>query len=247
MNNPTAAMIVIGDEILSGRTRDSNMHYLANELVKIGVDLQEVRIVSDEERVIIFAVNELKKKFNYVFTSGGIGPTHDDITADSIAKAFDVSIGVRIDAKRLLNKYYQKSGVVLNESRLQMARIPQGAYLIENPISGAPGFQIENVYVMAGVPSIFQAMVNFSLKNITGGSPIISQSVTINLPEGEVAKKLKELAVKHPEVSFGSYPFLKDGSLGTDIVIRINDEEKINRLTKELKSLFKIKIGVEYE
>ena len=247
MNNPTAAMIVIGDEILSGRTRDSNMHYLANELVKIGVDLQEVRIVSDEERVIIFAVNELKKKFNYVFTSGGIGPTHDDITADSIAKAFDVSIGVRIDAKRLLNKYYQKSGVVLNESRLQMARIPQGAYLIENPISGAPGFQIENVYVMAGVPSIFQAMVNFSLKNITGGSPIISQSVTINLPEGEVAKKLKELAAKHPEVSFGSYPFLKDGNLGTDIVIRINDEEKINRLTKKLKSLFKIKVGVEYE
>lgn len=247
MNNPTAAMIVIGDEILSGRTRDSNMHYLAKELVKIGVDLQEVRIVSDEERVIIFAVNELKKKFNYVFTSGGIGPTHDDITADSIAKAFDVSIGVRVDAKRLLNKYYQKSGVVLNESRLRMARIPQGAYLIENPISGAPGFQIENVYVMAGVPSIFQAMVNFSLKNITGGSPIISQSVTINLPEGEVAKKLKQLAAKHPEVSFGSYPFLKDGNLGTDIVIRINDEEKINRLTKKLKSLFKIKVGVEHE
>jgi len=240
-------MIVIGDEILSGRTRDSNMHYLAKELVKIGVDLQEVRIVSDEERVIIFAVNELKKKFHYIFTSGGIGPTHDDITADSIAKAFDVSIGVRVDAKRLLNKYYQKSGVVLNESRLRMARIPQGAYLIENPISGAPGFQIENVYVMAGVPSIFQAMVNFSLKNITGGSPIISQSVTINLPEGEVAKKLKQLAAKHPEVSFGSYPFLKDGNLGTDIVIRINDEEKINRLTKKLKSLFKIKVGVEYE
>lgn len=247
MDNPTAAMIVIGDEILSGRTRDSNMHYLAKELVKTGIDLQEVRIVSDEEHVIIFAINELKKKFNYVFTSGGIGPTHDDITADSIAKALNVKIGVRSDAKRLLTKYYQKSGIALNESRLRMARIPEGAHLIKNSISGAPGFQIENVYIMAGVPSIFQSMVNFCLKNITRGSPIISQSITIKLPEGEIAKKLKQLATENPEVSFGSYPFLKDGNLGTDVVIRSKDEEKIQKLTKELKSLFKIKVGAEYE
>jgi molybdenum cofactor synthesis domain-containing protein len=247
MNNPTAAMIVIGDEILSGRTRDSNMHYLAKELVKIGIGLQEVRIVSDVENEIIFAVNELKKKFNYVFTSGGIGPTHDDITADSIAKAFNVKIGVRSDAKQLLTEYYKKSKVTLNNSRLRMARIPKGAHLIENPISGAPGFQIGNVYVMAGVPSIFQSMVSFSLKNITGGSPVISQSITINLPEGEIAKALKKLASENPEVSFGSYPFLKDGNLGTDIVIRINDEEKIIKLTKEVKSLFKVKLGAEHE
>ena len=172
MNNPTAAMIVIGDEILSGRTRDSNMHYLAKELVNVGVSLKEVRIISDDQEEIILSTNELRKKFNYVFTSGGIGPTHDDITADSIAKAFKVKIGVRSDAKNLLTKYYKQSGIELNSSRIRMARIPDTAELIENTISGAPGFKIENVFVMAGVPSIFQSMVDVTLKNMKHGSPL---------------------------------------------------------------------------
>ena len=164
MNNPTAAMIVIGDEILSGRTRDTNMHYLAKELGKIGILLQEVRIVSDQENAIVFAITELRKKFDHIFTSGGIGPTHDDITADSVAKAFKVEISVRHDAKQILTDYYKNKGILLNDSRLRMARIPDGARLIKNSISGAPGFQIENVYVMAGVPLIFQSMVLFSLR-----------------------------------------------------------------------------------
>jgi len=147
MKNPTAAMIVIGDEILSGRTRDINMHYLAKELVKVGISLKEVRIISDDQGEIILSTNELREKFNYVFTSGGIGPTHDDITADSIAKAFKVKIGVRSDAKKMLSEYYERNGINLNSSRIRMARIPEGAELIENPISGAPGFKIENVFV----------------------------------------------------------------------------------------------------
>ena len=199
MNNPTAAMIVIGDEILSGRTRDSNMHYLAKELVNVGVSLKEVRIISDDQEEIILSTNELRKKFNYVFTSGGIGPTHDDITADSIAKAFKVKIGVRSDAKNLLTEYYKQNGIELNSSRIRMARIPDTAELIENTISGAPGFKIENVFVMAGVPSIFQSMVDVTLKNMKHGSPLKSKSIILNLPEGEIAEKLKAMASEHPE------------------------------------------------
>ena len=239
MNNPTAAMIVIGDEILSGRTRDSNMHYLAKELGKIGILLQEVRIVSDQENAIVFAITELRKKFDHIFTSGGIGPTHDDITADSVAKAFKVKISVRHDAKQILTDYYKNKGILLNDSRLRMARIPDGAKLIKNSISGAPGFQIKNVYVMAGVPLIFQSMVLFSLKNIQNGSPIISQSVIINKPEGEIAEILEKLAVENPEISFGSYPFFKDGKLGTDIVIKGNNKDTIINLTRDIKTIFK--------
>ena len=204
MNNPTAAMIVIGDEILSGRTRDSNMHYLAKELVNVGVSLKEVRIISDDQEEIILSTNELRKKFNYVFTSGGIGPTHDDITADSIAKAFKVKIGVRSDAKNLLSGYYKQNGIELNSSRIRMARIPDTAELIENTISGAPGFKIENVFVMAGVPSIFQSMVDVTLTNMKHGSPLKSKSIILNLPEGEIAEKLKAMASENANLSNNS-------------------------------------------
>ena len=241
MNNPTAAMIVIGDEILSGRTRDSNMHYLAKELVNVGVSLKEVRIISDDQEEIILSTNELRKKFDYVFTSGGIGPTHDDITADSIAKAFKVKIGVRSDAKNLLTKYYKQNGIELNSSRIRMARIPDTAELIENTISGAPGFKIENVFVMAGVPSIFQSMVDVTLTNMKHGSPLKSKSIILNLPEGEIAEKLKAMASENPEFSFGSYPFFRDGIRGTDIVIRGHNMKIIEILAQKVRETFSIK------
>lgn len=240
MKNPTAAMIVIGDEILSGRTRDINMHYLAKELVKVGISLKEVRIISDDQGEIILSTNELREKFNYVFTSGGIGPTHDDITADSIAKAFKVKIGVRSDAKKMLSEYYERNEINLNSSRIRMARIPEGAELIENPISGAPGFKIENVFVMAGVPSIFQSMVDLTITNIKHGAPIKSKSIIIKLPEGEIADKLKKIASKNPEVNFGSYPFFRDGILGTDIVIRGYELKVIEDLAQKVEEAFKV-------
>ena len=247
MKNPTAAMIVIGDEILSGRTRDRNMHYLAKELVKVGFSLKEVRIISDDQGEIIFSTNELRKKFNYVFTSGGIGPTHDDITADSIARAFKVKIGVRSDAKKILSEYYQQNGIDLNSSRIRMARIPEGAELIENPISGAPGFKIENVFVMAGVPSIFQSMVDLTLANMRHRAPIKSKSIILKLPEGEIADELKKIALKNPDVNFGSYPFFRDGILGTDIVIRGNDLRVIEDLARKVEETFKVKAENEDE
>lgn len=171
MANPTAAMLVIGDEILSGRTRDANMHFLAQELTKHGIDLKEVRIVSDDAPAIEAAVKALSDAYDNVFTSGGIGPTHDDITADCIARAFDTPIDVRDDARALLQAHYDKSGLELNAARLRMARIPDGATLIENPVSTAPGFTLANVHVMAGVPSVFQAMVASVLPTLTGGRP----------------------------------------------------------------------------
>ncbi|MGR3510641.1 MAG: competence/damage-inducible protein A, partial [Sulfitobacter sp.] len=159
MPNPTAAMIVIGDEILSGRTRDSNMHHLAGQLTRVGIDLKEVRVVGDENGTIIAAVQQLAKVYDSVFTSGGIGPTHDDITADCIAAAFNKNIDVREDARAILADHYAKSATELNIARLRMARIPDDATLIDNPVSAAPGFKLENVYVMAGVPAVFEAMV----------------------------------------------------------------------------------------
>ena len=169
MANPTAAMLVIGDEILSGRTRDANMHYLAGQLTAAGIDLKEVRMVSDDRDAIVFAVQSLSVRYDHVFTSGGIGPTHDDITADCIAAAFDTPIDVRDDARQLLAAYYESQGLEFNDARMRMARIPDGAELIDNPVSTAPGFSLKNVHVMAGVPSVFQAMVASAKKHIEDG------------------------------------------------------------------------------
>lgn len=227
MPNPTAAMLVIGDEILSGRTRDANMHYLAGELTTHGIDLREVRVVSDDAPAIVFAVRALSQGFDHVFTSGGIGPTHDDITADCIAEAFEASIDVRDDARALLAAHYERQGSELNEARLRMARIPEGAALIDNPVSIAPGFSIENVHVMAGVPSVFQAMVASVLPTLTGGAPLLSQSLRIDRGEGDVAGPLGKLAADFPDLSIGSYPFQKNGAYGTNIVIRGHDGTQI--------------------
>ncbi len=239
MANPTAAMLVIGDEILSGRTRDANMHYLAGELSKHGIDMKEVRIVSDDAPAIEEAVIELSKKFDHVFTSGGIGPTHDDITADCIARAFDAHIDVRDDARALLQAHYDKTGLELNAARLRMARIPDGAALIDNPVSTAPGFTIQNVHVMAGVPSVFQAMVASVLPNLTGGSPLLSQTLRVNRGEGDIAATLSSLATDFSDLSIGCYPFQVNGVFGANVVVRGTDgtqvDAAITRLAKELE------------
>ena len=238
MPNPTAAMLVIGDEILSGRTRDANMHFLAGELTKQGITLAEVRIVGDEKQDIVDAVQALAARYDTVFTSGGIGPTHDDITADCIAAAFDCHIDVRDDARALLQAHYDNSGLELNEARLRMARIPDGAALIDNPVSVAPGFTIENVHVMAGVPSVFQAMVASVLPTLTGGAPLLSQSLRIDRGEGDIAGPLAKLAETYADLSIGSYPFQKNGAFGSNIVIRGTDGARIDAAISDLAEMF---------
>ena len=238
MPNPTAAMLVIGDEILSGRTRDANMYHLAGALTDAGIDLKEVRVVSDEREAIVGAVQILAATYDHVFTSGGIGPTHDDITADCIAAAFDTPIDVRDDARALLQDHYDRQGQELNAARLRMARIPDGADLIENPVSIAPGFRIENVHVMAGVPSVFQAMVASVLPGLTGGSPLLSTTTRIEAGEGDIAGPLAELAETFTELSFGSYPYIKNGVFGANIVIRGTDKSLLSDATAALRSRF---------
>ncbi|APX23130.1 MAG: competence/damage-inducible protein A [Rhodobacteraceae bacterium] len=238
MTNPTAAMIVIGDEILSGRTRDSNMNHLARELTKTGVDLKEVRVVSDEREAIVSAVQALSAAYTHVFTSGGIGPTHDDITADCVAAAFGVHIDIREDAYQLLHAHYDRRGSEFNAARQRMARIPDGAALIDNPVSIAPGFVLENVYVMAGVPSVFEAMVASVLPTLTGGAPLLSQTLRIERGEGEIAGPLSALAADFPDLSIGSYPYQQDGAYGANIVIRGQDGARIDAAMSRLNDLF---------
>lgn len=230
MTNPTAAMIVIGDEILSGRTQDTNTHYLAGQLTDAGISLEEVRVVSDIHDRIVAAVREMSSTYDHVFTSGGIGPTHDDITADAVGAAFGASVGVRDDARALLQAHYDKQGMELNEARLRMARIPDGATLIDNPVSVAPGFKIENVHVMAGVPSVMKAMVASVLPTLTGGAPLLSQTLNVIRGEGDIAGPLGVLADANPDVSFGSYPFQKDGVYGSNIVVRGPDDARLSEM-----------------
>lgn len=238
MPNPTAAILVIGDEILSGRTRDANMHYLAGELSRIGIDLKEVRVVADEMDAIVAAVNALRAAYTHVFTSGGIGPTHDDITADAVAKAFGVALDIRDDARAILAAHYERSGLEFNAARQRMARIPAGASLIENPISAAPGFSLDNVHVMAGVPDIFKAMVASLLPRLTGGTPVLSQTLRIECGEGVIAEPLGTLAAEFADLSFGSYPFIVNGVYGSNIVVRGTDPARIDAAIARLTALF---------
>lgn len=238
MPNPTAAMLVIGDEILSGRTRDANMHFLAGELTKHGISLNEVRIVADVPVQIVGALKALSERYDTVFTSGGIGPTHDDITADCVAQAFGRNIDVRDDARALLAAFYKNSGRELNEARLRMARIPDGASLIDNPVSVAPGFTIENVHVMAGVPSVFQAMVASVLPTLTGGAPLLSQTLRLDQGEGDIAGPLGVLAEEFSDLSIGSYPFQKDGAYGVNVVVRGTDGAQIDAVMTKLAEMF---------
>jgi molybdenum cofactor synthesis domain-containing protein len=238
MTNPTAAMLVIGDEILSGRTRDGNTFYLAGELTRHGITLREVRVVADDHAAIVAAVNALRAAHDHVFTSGGIGPTHDDITADAIAAAFGAAIGIRADARALLQAHYRRAGLEFNAARQRMARIPEGARLIDNPVSTAPGFTLGNVHVMAGVPTIFQAMVASVLPTLTGGEPLLSQSLRVNRGEGEIAGPFGALAAEFADLSMGSYPFVQNGVPGTNLVIRGTDSSRLALAMTRLAALF---------
>jgi molybdenum cofactor synthesis domain-containing protein len=222
----TAAILVIGDEILSGRTKDKNIGYIAEYLTNIGIDLKQVRVVPDDEADVVEALNALRARFTYVFTTGGIGPTHDDITADCVAKAFGVSIDHDPRAVAMLQERYQPGD--LNEARMRMARIPAGADLIENPISRAPGFRIGNVIVMAGVPSIMQAMLDNAAPGLATGTKMIAESIDANgLPEGIYAKDLGEIALVHTGVSIGSYPSFVSGGFRNQIVVRGKDRTAV--------------------
>ncbi|MEM7176883.1 MAG: molybdopterin-binding protein [Pseudomonadota bacterium] len=232
MTRPTAAMLVIGDEILSGRTREANAAHLAGVMTEIGIALREIRVVPDEQEAIVAAVNEMRKRVSYLFTSGGIGPTHDDITADSIAAAFGVPIGVRADARAILEAYYSAGD--LNDARLRMARIPDGAELIDNPLSQAPGFVLGNVHVMAGVPAIFEVMLAGLKPRLKGGPAVLSHSFRVPVPEGNIAATLGALAESYPGVSIGCYPFYR-GGMGTTLVLRSDRPEVLSKVAALLR------------
>jgi molybdenum cofactor synthesis domain-containing protein len=224
----TAAILVIGDEILSGRTKDKNIGYIAEYLTNIGIDLKEVRIVPDEEDEIVAALNALRARYTYVFTTGGIGPTHDDITADSIAKAFGVGIGPHPEAVALMEKRVAETGGVMNEARMRMTRVPDTATLVYNKISAAPGFWIDNVIVMAGVPHIMQHMLDYVAPKLKTGVKMLSESVRADCREGDIGTELGEIAKKHPDVVIGSYPFMDEKRGGnTNVVVRSRDPQKL--------------------
>lgn len=223
----TAALIVIGDEVLSGRTKDKNIGHIAERLTDVGIDLREVRVVADVEEDIVAAVNALRARFDYVFTTGGIGPTHDDITADAIAKAFGVSIDVDPRARAMLLEYIAEKD--LNEARLRMARIPAGASLVVNEVSKAPGFRIENVIVMAGVPRIMQSMLEAVLPDLRKGRPMLSRTILAEAKEGDIAAPLRRIAEAFPDAIIGSYPFRDeaDGRYKTNLVVRAREADTL--------------------
>lgn len=237
MEQPSAAMLVIGDELLSGRTHDANMHYLAKELTEIGISLTEARFIRDDPAAIVSNIIELSKRFDYLFTSGGIGPTHDDITTDCVAEAFEKKASIRPDALKILQEYYDGKDIELNEARRRMARIPETAELIDNPISAAPGYVIENVYVMAGVPKIFQSMLKTVIPKLEKGLPTLSLSVKIYKGEGDIALDLEEMVKTFDQLNFGSYPFSEKGVHGTNIVIRGTDKKLMEEAEDKVRSL----------
>ncbi len=240
--SPNAALIVIGNEILSGRTQDKNINYIATSLSSIGVRFLEVRVIPDIEIEIINTVNDLRKKYSYVFTSGGIGPTHDDITTEAIAKAFHKEIIQNKEALRRLSEFYKG---VLNEGRLKMTYLPVGAELIDNPVSVAPGFKIENVYVMAGIPNVMQAMFDSIKHTLKGGKIILSEEVRMYGSESKMAIELGNLQKKYPDVEIGSYPFVQDNKFGVSLVLRGIEDKKLDSVKKELLGIL-IKIeGIE--
>ena len=232
-----ASLIIIGNEILSGRTQDKNLSYLANWLNEIGIQLAEVRVIRDEEEIVVESVNYLRSTYDYVFTTGGIGPTHDDITSLCIAKAFGVELEINSGALDILKEYY-KDGE-LTDARMKMTKMPVGSELIENPVSRAPGFKMDNVFVLAGIPSIMQGMLEGARKHLTGGEVVKSKSIDVFTPESNVADALTDLQNKYSEVEIGSYPFNKDNRFGTSVVMRSSDEERLNNCESDLKELMK--------
>jgi len=238
MNGPTAALIIIGNEILSGRTQDTNTPWIGVHLAAHGVMLGEVRVIPDDRDIIINTVNELRAKFDNVLTTGGIGPTHDDITAEAIAAAFGIDLVRNEDAVDMLVSHL-KSQSQLSPARLKMCMIPEGATLIANPVSGAPGFTIENVHVMAGVPDIMHAMLDDVLATLPGGPPMLSQTILCTLTESAVADGLTALQDAHPDVQIGSYPHFRAGKMGLSLVLRGPDEKRLEQVSAALIALIK--------
>ena len=234
-----AGIIIIGNEILSGRTQDTNTTTLSIWLNSLGIKVQEVRVIPDIEKIIISTVNELRKKFNYVFTTGGIGPTHDDITAASISKAFNLTYGPHKEAMSILEKYYKPGE--FNEGRKKMACMPTEANLILNPTSGAPGFNVENVFCLPGVPSILKSMLGGINHSLVGGEPILSHTINLKTVESEIAKPLSDVQDRNKDVDIGSYPFFRAGKLGVAIVLRSSDKNKIKNCNLEILKLVKEK------
>ena len=233
--NITAALLVIGDEILSGRTKDKNIGAIADHLTSIGIRLQEVRVVADDEDEIVAAVNALRARHTYLFTTGGIGPTHDDITADSIAKAFGVSIDVDPRAHKIMKDYCDARSVELTPARLRMARLPMGSELVENSISIAPGFMIGNTIVMAGIPDIMRVMLDAVTPRLMTGAKMLSETIALERPESQIADVFAAHQKLYPEIAMGSYPCLRDGRPATDLVLRGTDAAGLSQAVLELQ------------
>ena len=233
----TAAVVLIGDELLSGRTKDKNFGYLAEYLTAMGISVDEARVVADVQDEIVAAVNAVRKRYDYVFTSGGIGPTHDDITADAIAAAFGVGIGYHAQAYKALEESCAVRGIEFTTARKRMARTPDGAVLIENAVSVAPGFQIENVFVMAGVPSVFQAMVDEIAPRLEAGEKMLSITIECPVGEGEVGDALGELQAASGLVSIGSYPYFTATGFGTNLVVRSTDKQALDKAAADVAAL----------
>jgi len=233
----TACLLIIGNEILSGRTTDANLPYLAKRLNELGIRLKEVRVVSDSEPAIVKAVNETRAEYDYIFTTGGIGPTHDDITSGCVAKAFGVALERHPEAVARLERHYPPGS--LNEARLRMAEIPVGGTLIDNPVSTAPGFRIGNVHVMAGVPRIMQAMFEGIAHSLVGGKPALSRSVSCTLGEGTLAKGLGEIQARHPAFDIGSYPYYRVGGFGVSLVARGTDAAELDVIAEEIAQMIR--------
>ena len=242
----TAAILVIGDEILSGRTKDKNIGYIADHLTAIGIDLREVRVVADVEAEIVAAVNAVRARYTYVFTTGGIGPTHDDITADSIAKAFGVGIDHHPQVKQLLLENFQRRGVEPTDARMRMARIPDGAEIVENKVSVAPGFMLDNVVVMAGIPSVMHVMLDSVTPRLRTGRKMLAVEIELFRPEGEIAELLGANQAEFSDVSMGSYPFNREARVfGTVLVLRSTDPDRLAAAETRLKERLAEK-GIPY-
>ena len=231
MTQPAACVLIIGNEILSGKTQDANLQYLATELAKLGIRLEEARVVRDDPAAIVRHLNACRESFTYVFTTGGIGPTHDDITAECVARALGVPVIREPRLVQVLEGYFKGR---LNEARLKMAKVPRGAELVDNPVSNAPGFKIGNVFVLAGIPSIARAMFTSAVPLLTKGAPIQSSSVDVFLREGDFAAVLEKIQNDHPQVEIGSYPFNRDGRLGATLVVRGTDRSLIASVVTEI-------------
>ena len=234
-----AGIIIIGNEVLSGRTKDINTSTISTWLNSLGIEVKEVRVIPDDAKIIIDTVNELRKKFNYIFTTGGIGPTHDDITASSISKAFNLKYEPHKEAMSLLEKYYKPGE--FNEGRQKMAWMPTSAELIYNPTSGAPGFNVENVFCLPGVPSILKSMLGGITHKLVGGKPILSQTINLRTVESEISKSLSNVQDNNKNVDIGSYPFFRAGRLGVAIVLRSDEQSKIDKCNSEIIKFVKEK------